>query len=294
MQRGPQLSPGHAVAELAVIDAHVHFWDPERLEYSWLSQFPPLARAWLPLDYAAANHGTGVAGVVFVEANCRPDQNLLEARFVERVIAREAPVRAIVAFVDLTSLPTLHPALDRLSEIALVRGVRHNIQGTPPGFCLQPSFVQGVLEVGRRGLAFDLCATHDQLHEVLQLVNRAPDTRFVLDHCGKPPIRERRLEPWRTHIARLAGCDNVWCKLSGLLTEADPEGWADSDLVPHAAHVVEQFGTDRVMYGSDWPVLTLALRHEDWYGFTRRFTDDWSPHERQAFYHDNALRFYDI
>jgi L-fuconolactonase len=130
------------------------------------------------------------------------------------------------------------------------------------------------------------------LRDVLQLVRACPDTRFVLDHCGKPAIREGLLEPWRSDIARLAKCANVWCKLSGLVTEAAHVGWREADLIPYASHVVEQFGTERVMYGSDWPVLTLAAGYADWFQFTARFTETWSDGERRGFYRDNARRAY--
>src|SRR5207245_1300712 len=127
---------------------------------------------------------------------------------------------------------------DALSSSPRVKGTRHNIQGQPAGFCLQPAFVQGVQAVGGRGLTFDLCATHDQLRDVADLVRQCPDTRFVLDHCGKPAIRTRRLDPWRADVARLAAHDNVWCKLSGLLTEANPQDLRDDTLIPYTAWVV--------------------------------------------------------
>ncbi len=152
--------------------------------------------------------------------------------------------------------------------------------------------LEGVRAVGRRGLTFDLCVTHEQLREVTDLVRRCADTRFVLDHCGKPAIRHGRLEPWRSDIACLAAQENVCCKLSGLLTEAEPQGRRDEDLTPYAASVVECFGTERVLYGSDWPVLTLAGSCGDWYGFTERFTAAWTAAERRRFYADNAIRVY--
>ena len=140
--------------------------------------------------------------------------------------------------------------------------------------------------------------THDQLRDVVALVGRCPETRFVLDHCGKPAIRAgvRSFEPWRADVARLAAHENISCKLSGLLTEATSGGgdWRWQDLMPYAASVVECFGMERVMYGSDWPVLTLAGRYCDWYEFTERVTAGWSAAERSRFYADNALRVYGL
>jgi L-fuconolactonase len=277
-----------------VVDAHVHFWDPTALDYPWLREAPGLNRAWLPEHYAAAHTAAPVEGLVFVEANPHPERGVDEARWVERLAAAEPRIRAIVAFIDLADAGSLGARLDGLEGVSRVRGVRHNIQGNPPGFCLQPCFVAGVREAGRRDLTFDLCATHDQLGEVVELVRRCPDTRFALDHCGKPAIRAGLLDPWRHHVEQLAAHDTVWCKVSGLLTEADPVRWTDADLRPYAEHVVDRFGAGRVMYGSDWPVLTLVDRHAGWYAFTRRLTRGWSEAETDAFYRGTAQAFYGI
>ena len=183
--------------------------------------------------------------------------------------------------------------LAALSACHSVKGIRQNIQGQPAGFCRRHAFVEGVWKVGRRELVFDLCATHDQLGEVADLVRDCPDTRFVLDHCGKPAIRDRCFEPWSAALARLAAHKNVCCKLSGLLTEAG-ERWRPEDLLPYATRVVECFGPERVLYGSDWPVLTLAGDYRDWYGFTERVTQGWSATDRSRFYGDNAARVYGL
>jgi len=280
------------LAPLGIVDAHVHFWDPSVLRYPWLDGLPALDRPFLPASYVSATSGIPIDTIILVEANCLPHQTLGEADFFEQIAAMDSRVAGIVAFAPLTASAELDRTLDALAARPRVKGVRHNIQGQPPGFCTHPSFVEGVLKAGSRGLTFDLCATHDQLREVLALVRLCPDTRFVLDHCGKPAIRDRRLDPWRADIADLAECANVWCKLSGLVTEASPTEWRGADLVPYASHVVEEFGTERVMYGSDWPVLTLTAGYAAWFGFTEWLTKGWSDAERRGFYRDNARRVY--
>jgi L-fuconolactonase len=277
----------------AVIDSHVHFWDPAALEYPWLEGLPSLRRPFLPRHLRAAAEEVPLQGVVFVEANPRPDQGVEEVRLVRSLTAAEPRVLGIVAFASLSDPGGLPSALDALQAEPRVRGLRHNIQGNPPGFCLRTSFVEGVREVGRRGLTFDLCATHDQLGEVVELARRAPYTRLVLDHCGKPAIRTGAMEPWRAHVRALADLPHLWCKLSGLLTEAG-EGWTEERLEPYAAHVAECFGPDRLLYGSDWPVLTLAGRYRDWYQFTRRLTRAWTEEEQRRFFHDNARECYGL
>ncbi len=282
----------NAECQGAIIDAHVHFWDPGGIHYPWLRSVPALDRAFLPSDYAAATDGTAITQLVFVEGNCRPEEAPRELEWVERLAQVEPRIAGIVAFADLTDPSARDRALEAVSSCPRVTGIRQNIQGQPAGFALQPAFVEGVRAVGRRGLTFDLCVTHEQLREVTDLVRRCADTRFVLDHCGKPAIRHGRLEPWRADMACLAAQENVCCKLSGLLTEAEPQRRRDEDLTPYAASVVECFGTERVLYGSDWPVLTLAGSCGDWYGFTERFTAGWTAAERRRFYADNAIRVY--
>ncbi len=282
----------NAECQGAIIDAHVHFWDPGGIHYPWLRSVPALDRAFLPSDYAAATDGTAITQLVFVEGNCRPEEAPRELEWVERLAQVEPRIAGIVAFADLTDPSARDRALEAVSSCPRVTGIRQNIQGQPAGFALQPAFVEGVRAVGRRGLTFDLCVTHEQLREVTDLVRRCADTRFVLDHCGKPAIRHGRLEPWRADMACLAAQENVCCKLSGLLTEAEPQRRRDEDLTPYAASVVECFGTERVLYGSDWPVLTLAGSCGDWYGFTERFTAGWTAAERRRFYAENAIRVY--
>jgi L-fuconolactonase len=276
------------------VDSHVHFWDPAELHYPWLDGLPALRHAFLPADYAAAIGHTPVERIVFVEANPRPDQGACEVALVERLAVAEPRIAGIVAYVELADEGARDAALDRLAASPLVRGVRQNIQGHAPGFSLQPAFVAGVREVARRGLVFDLCATHDQLPDVVELVRRSPDARFVLDHCGKPAVRDRLLEPWGSHVARLAEHEGVCCKLSGLLTEGDADTRSDDALRPYAEHVVDRFGTERTLYGSDWPVLTLAGAYADWLGFTARLTAGWGDGERRAFYGENAARVYGL
>ena len=279
-------------ALLGIVDAHVHFWDPSVLRYPWLEGLPSLDRPFLPAAYTSATSGIPIESMMLVEANCLPHQTLGEADFFEEAAGLDSRVAGIVAFASLTTPAELDVTLDALAARPLVKGIRHNIQGEAAGFSTRPSFVDGVRKVGARGLTFDLCATHDRLRDVVELVRLCPDTRFVLDHCGKPAIRDRRLDPWRTDIADLAECANVWCKLSGLVTEASPTEWREADLVPYASHVVERFGTERVMYGSDWPVLTLTADYAAWFRFTEWLTNGWSDAEQRAFYRGNALRAY--
>ena len=277
-----------------LVDAHVHFWDPTVLSYPWLEGIPQLERTFGPTEYAAATRDAEIDKVVFIECNCRPGQNLDEVTYVNTLSRLDARISGIVAFVDLTDGFRRNQQLDALSAVPLVRGVRQNIQGETAGFALQPEFGAGVRAAGKRGFSFDLCITHDQLGEAIELVRQCPATRFILDHCAKPSIREGLLDPWRRQLAELAKFDNVVCKLSGLLTEADPESWAARQLLPYAQHVIDTFGPDRLLYGSDWPVMTLAGTYCDWLKFARALTEGWSESEQQRFFHSNAVEAYGL
>ncbi len=278
---------------LRVVDAHVHFWDPSVLRYPWLDAVPGLRRRFLPADYRPPD-SPATDATVFIEANCAPREALDEVRFIERLAGADPSIAGIVAFVDLRDAATRTGLLDRLAESPRVVGVRQNIQGQPPGFALDAAFIDGVRDAGRRGLTFDLCVTPGQLGEVAQLVERCPGTSFVLDHCGKPAIRDEAFAPWAVALDALARHDHVACKFSGLLTEARAEQRNDETLGPYAEHALRCFGVSRMLYGSDWPVVTLAGDAGAWRGFTDRFTAAWSSSDRQAFYADNAIRLYGL
>ncbi len=277
-----------------VVDAHVHFWDPGVMPYPWLDEVPSLRRAFLPPQHATATTAALVERLVVVEGNCHPDRARDEVRWVEELQRQEPRIAALVAYVDCTS-DGAAAEIEHLTAHPLVCGVRHNIQGNPPGFCLQPAFVAGVREAGRRGLTFDLCATHDQLTDVVALARLCPETPLVLDHFGKPPVGDAAaFARWTERVGELAALPHVWGKVSGLLTEAAPEYRRHEHLLPYAERVLECFGPERLLFGGDWPVVTLAGTWEDWFGFTRRFTASWSETERAAFYVGNAERFYGL
>ena len=275
-----------------IVDAHVHFWDPARLRYAWLDDLAPLRRAFAPAEYFATV-GARVDRVVFVEANCEPAENRDEVAFVERLAAADGRIAAIVAYAEMTD-PRLGCTLDAFANQPLVRGVRQNIQGHPAGFCRRPSFIAGVREAGHRGFTFDICVTHDQLGDAHALVRASPDTRFVLDHGGKPRIESATLASWSRDLSQLAECPNVWCKLSGLLTEAAETHRTRDALLPFTERIVECFGVDRLMFGSDWPVVTMAGGFDAWLAFVEGIVSQWSASERMRIYAGTAAAVYGI
>jgi L-fuconolactonase len=278
----------------AIVDTHVHFWNPSLLDYPWLASAKTLQRAFLPVDFQTAFAAAPIERLVFVECNVRPDQCEQEVAWIESLVRDEPRLSAIVAFADLTIADERQRTglLERLASRPMVRGLRHNIQGEPKGFCLQPSFLAGVQAIHRLGAHFELCVTHDQLDDVLELVRRSGDGRFIVNHGAKPSIRTDLMRPWKAQMAEIARFENVWCKISGLLTEADLTRQSVEVARPYAEHIAACFGPDRIVYGSDWPVCTLAADGIRWVDFTRSLTAGWPESEQTRFYRDNAVKFY--
>lgn len=274
------------------IDTHVHFWDPARLRYTWLDSVPAINRAFTPTDIVAASAGLDLAKIVFVQADAVPEQALEEVEWISELAQSEPRIAGIVADARLERGDAARPQLEALRQCPLVKGVRRLIQSEPLGFSLQPNFVRGVQILAGFGFSFDICIYHPQMRDVIQLVAQCPNVSFVLDHIGKPDIRNAVIEPWAAQIAELAEFPNVHCKLSGMVTEADHNHWTTRDLRPYAEHVLEVFGPDRIMFGSDWPVATLASTYRDWFETVRAFIGELTEDEQKNILYNNAARFY--
>lgn len=274
---------------MQIIDSHVHFWDPGNLRYPWLDGVQALNRPFLPADLAADAEGIELAGVVFVQADCLPEQGLEEARWVASL--ENAP-DAIVAFAPLEQGDTVRPHLEQLAGMSRVQGVRRLLQDEALGFATQPDFIQGVRLLVEYDLSFDICIRHFHLPDVIKLVERCPDVRFVLDHLGKPGIKAREIDTWQRNIELLAQYPNVNCKLSGMVTEASAE-WTSADLRPYVDAVVSAFGYGRLMYGSDWPVVRLAATYQRWWDALTQLVSREETDQKRLFY-DNAKAFYHI
>jgi L-fuconolactonase len=278
---------------LTFVDAHVHLWDSARLPYSWLAEVPAIAGPHTLAELATEAGALSPADIVFVESAVDPAHSLNEVRWVEALASKDGRISAIVAQVAVDGGAETEAALAALADHPRVRGVRHSIQDHPqPEYCQRPDFVAGVRRVGERGWTFDLCVKHPQLPACIALVRACPGTTFVLDHAGKPDIRRGVLEPWRAHIAELARLPNVVCKLSGLVTEADPATWTPDALRPYVEHLLSCFGAERLLFGSDWPVVNLAASYRRWLETVLELLAPLSADERAAVFALNARRTY--
>jgi len=249
----------------SIVDSHVHLWNPEELNYPWLTGMPSLNRTFLPADFSAATAHTNVEKMIFIEAGCDAAQGLEEVKWVSRMAETEPRLKGIVAHASLEKGEAVRPELAALASIPLVKGIRRLLQGERNvDFCLLPSFVTGVKLLAEFGFSFDVCIRHDQLPAVTELAHRLPQVVFILDHLGKPDVRNHHQEPWAANLKALAALPNVVCKISGLATEADHARWQPADLKFYLARAGSFFGPDRILFGSDWPVATLAADYERW------------------------------
>ena len=279
--------------DFPLVDTHLHVWNPQHLRYPWLDDLPPLNRPHLLDDYNRACGPVRVDKMVFVQCECDFAQYEQESQWVTELARHDGRIQGIVPWAPLEKGDSVGDELAALAANPLVKGIRRIIQFEPdPAFCLRANFVRGVQLLANFELHFELCITHCHMENTLQLVKRCPDVRFILDHIGKPDIKNQVFEPYTTHLKQLATLPNVWCKMSGLANEADHQNWTKEDLKPYIDLVLEQFGFDRVMYGGDWPVASLATDYPRWVKTLSWAIDGCSDSERKKLFRDNAIDFY--
>ena len=277
-----------------IVDTHVHLWHPKQLRYPWLAEVPTLNRPYLLKDYIAAYGALEIEAIVFVQCDTHPDDGLKETAWVTSLAAVDPRIRGIVAWAPLEEGAQVAPFVEKLAENRLVKGIRRLIQSESVDFCVQPDFVSGVRTLSRYGLSFDLCIFHPQLANAIRLVEQCPHVQFILDHIGKPDIKNQLFDPWKQEIETLAAFPNVHCKISGLVTEAELETWTPADLQPYIEHVITCFGFDRVIYGSDWPVSTQASDYPRWVQTLTDAVSGCTSEELQNLFRDNAIKFYKL
>lgn len=283
-----------APGPMPIIDTHQHLWDLSRFRLPWLKGAPRLDRSFLMQDYRRATEGLGVVASVYMEVDVEPAQQAAEADYVLDLIRRgETPmVGAVIS--GRPEADGFGDHLARYKDRPAIKGLRRVLHApdTPRGHCLDPRFIAGIRLLGRMGLSFDLCMRPAELGDAVKLVDACPDTAFILDHCGNASVRSRDLSGWKADISRLAERKNVACKVSGIVASAAPGPWTAEDLAPIVNHVRDRFGADRVVFGGDWPVCTLAATYRQWVEALRLIVADRPLAEQRKLFHDNAIRVY--
>lgn len=276
MSAANERAAGGAKPPGQVIDSHQHFWRYERSLYGWIDDsMGALRHDFLPFDLEDVMRGAGVDATIAVQA--RQDDEETEW-LIE--LANEHPfIRGVVAWVDLRAAD-VDRRLERVGHESCVVGVRHVVQAEPDGFLDGGAFRRGIAALERFDLTYDILIYARQLPEATRFAAAFPNQRFVLDHLGKPDIRGDGFESWRRGITALAALPHVCCKLSGLVTEADWRRWTPAQLRPYLDTALEAFGPSRLMFGSDWPVCTVAASYDQVVTLVRDAIADYSADER--------------
>ena len=271
------------------IDAHQHFWEYDPAEYPWITdRLATIRRDYHPADLSPLLESIGFDGCVAVQARA----SLEETRWLLELADRHDFIKGVVGWVDLTA-PDVKEQLELFGGHPKLKGIRHLLQDEPDdAYMLRPEFRRGIAVLGEMGLAYDLLLFPRHLPYAVQLVQEFDSQLFVLGHLAKPHIKEGLISPWREEIRRLAASENVSCKLSGMVTEADWQAWRPGDFTPYLDIVVEAFGPRRLLIGSDWPVCTLAGEYGPVMEIVIDYIEQLNAEEQEAILGGNACRIY--
>lgn len=273
-----------------IIDSHQHFWKYNPRTHAWIDDtMQVIRRDFMPGDLKPLLDDLSIDGCVAVQA----DQTEEETEFLLNLAERYPFIKAVVGWIDLWD-EKLEERLEKFSEMPKLVGFRHILQAEEPGKMLEPAFLRGMKTLQKNGYTYDILIYPKHLNAAIELVRRCPGQKFVVDHLAKPDIKKQIFEPWAEKMGQLAKSENVCCKVSGLVTEADWNHWKPSALKPYLDTVFEVFGTRRLLYGSDWPVCLLAGSYKEVYSVVTDYLGDFSTGERKDVMGENAVRFYGI
>ena len=270
------------------IDSHHHFWHYDPARHGWISdEMAALRRDFLPADLEPILTQNGVGGCVAVQA----DQSEAETEFLVRMADNYDFVRGVVGWVDLQA-PDLASRLSHWAGVKAVKGFRHIVQAEPDDFLTRPAVMNGIRQLADLGFTYDILIYPNQLKAALHLVRAVPEVQFVIDHLAKPVIRKQEISRWSSFMAEIAKQPNVCCKLSGMVTEAGWQTWSKADFFPYLNVAFEQFGPDRLLFGSDWPVCLVAGDYTQVKTIVEDYVAPWGDEVRAKVFGANAERFY--
>ena len=286
-------------AMLPAIDTHQHLWDLTKFKLGWLKKGDALDASFTPKEFAAATEGLNVVKAVYMEVDVVEEQQQAEVDYlVELCKSKKTPTVAAV----VSGRPArggFAGYVTQFKDSKYIKGIRQvlHVDATPTGTCLKKEYVAGIQLLGELGLSFDFCMRSSDLPDAAKLADKCTDTRFILDHCGNPKhgFTEDEKKKWKADLAELAKKKNVVCKVSGFLANGWPKGkWTADDIAPIVNTTIDTFGVDRVMFGGDWPVVTLAGSYKEWLTALRAIIANRPDLDQKKILHDNAAKFYGI
>jgi L-fuconolactonase len=273
------------------IDAHQHFWKFDPVRDNWITAaMNIIQRDFLPADLLPLLTAHNMDGCVAVQA----DQSELQNKFLIELAAKNNFIKGVVGWVDLKAA-NIKERLAFYQQKKIVKGFRHVLQGEADrAFMHQPAFINGIAQLEQFGFTYDILIFPDQLHFIPAFVKRFPNQRFVIDHIAKPNIKKGTIKRWERDIQKVAVLENVSCKISGMVTEADWQNWKPEDFYPYLDVVLNAFGTKRIMYGSDWPVCNVAGGYNKVVSIVKQYTLKLTANEQALFWGQNAAMFYNL
>ena len=273
------------------IDSHQHFWKFDPVRDSWIDDtMQVLRKDYLPQNLYPFLIENEIEGTVAVQA----DQSEIETNFLLDLAEQNEWIRAVVGWIDLCD-SKVEERLNYFSKKPNLRGFRHIVQSEPDdNFILRPEFHNGLGLLTKYGYTYDILIFPKQLPAAIQLVEKHPEQIFILDHIAKPLIKNRQMEPWASGIRKLGSYHNLYCKISGIITEADHNSWTKEDIFPYLDIIFNAFGTDRLMFGSDWPVCLLAGSYKQVIILIEDYVTSFSKEDKQNLFGGNAIKAYGI
>ena len=273
------------------IDSHQHFWKFDPVKYDWITEeMSVIKKDFLPGDLKPVLQKNNFDGCVTVQV----EQTEKENDFLLNIAERNDFIGGIVGWVDLQS-KNIEDRLVYYKQFQKLKGFRHILQGEKKrDLMLSPEFKKGISYLAKYDFTYDILIFPDQLMFARDLVNEFPEQKFVIDHLAKPYIKDGKIEEWKKDIETIGAFENVSCKISGMVTEADWKKWNTKDFFPYLDVVVNSFGPNRIMYGSDWPVCLVAASYDQALGIVQKYFSSFSKDEQDAFFGGNAIKFYNL
>lgn len=273
-----------------ILDAHQHFWHYHPSTHGWINdEMAAIRQDFLPEHLLPVYQQNNVAGCVAVQA----DQTLAETHFLLQLAQENEFIKGVVGWIDLQA-ENIEATVEQLQSYSKLKGFRHILQGEEPAFMLQPNFLRGIAALKKNHYTYDILIYPHQLSAAIELVQLNPNIQFVIDHLAKPYIKKGLIDDWAEQIKEIAGYDNVFCKLSGMVTEADYTNWQPATFTPYLDTVLHAFGTKRVMFGSDWPVCLVAGNYESIVHVVTNYIAQFSVEEQANILYNNAVKFYHL
>lgn len=272
------------------IDAHHHIWDYDPVQHAWIDDsMAVIQRSFTPADMQPLLQEAGIDGTVLVQVN----QNLRENMVFTAAAEANPFIKGVVGWVDLLAAD-LEDQLDELRDLSKLKGFRHIAQAEPADYLSRSEVIRGIRQLGKFGFTYDILIKPHQMEAAVELVKTCPAQPFVLDHIAKPYIKTGEIDAWRKLMYTLGAMDNCYCKISGIITEADWHSWTPEQIRPYLDVALEAFGSRRLMFGSDWPVCLVAGSYRDVVNLAADYVQNLSVQEQQDFWGGNAIRFYGL